>query len=163
MEELPKPEENEEPKNNLEDSNIEKPPTPNDDAKKETTPLQDAIALEKEKNLKEYISLAEGLSDKNEIHSFSGIDPERYSSIKETEEEFPGYTTPIDDLIERMKSEGFKVVMGKDRLSGNIYILPTSSNNIEEDGLFPQYFNIGSDMNHELKKLILIDKNMSKK
>lgn len=63
--------------------------------------------LEKEPTRKEkIIALAMELYERGEVFPFEGVDPEQYSRMKADEEEYPGYTTPVDEIIERFKSEG---------------------------------------------------------
>jgi len=104
------------------------------------------------------IALARELSEGNETFSFPGITTETYSKIKSLDEEFPGLTTPIDELIRRFESEGIKVVLGETPESGNIYILPSQSNNIEEDGIFPRQLQDDRVTDDRLKKLISMDR-----
>ena len=112
---------------------------------------------EKEPTRKEkIIALAAELFESNETFSFSGIDPESYSKMKASEEEDSGYTTPVDDLIERFKNEGMKVVLGKNPQSGNVYVLPSESINIEMDSISPRQLQLGEEMNEKLKELILL-------
>jgi hypothetical protein len=113
-------------------------------------------AIEKERKKQETFVLAIELGENQEIFPFPGIDPEAYVTMKNAEKEFPGYTTPIDELITRFKNEGIKVVLGKDPDSGNVFILPGQSNDIENDGIFPKYFQISEIMDEKLKKLILM-------
>lgn len=110
---------------------------------------------EKEPTRKEKIvSLAIELFESNEIFPFSGIDPESYSKMKVGEEEDPGYTTPIDEIIERLKNEGMKVVLGKNPQSGNVFVLPAQSSNIEMDSISPRQLQISEGMNEKLAELI---------
>lgn len=114
---------------------------------------------EKEPTKKEkIIALAVELNERHETFPFSGIDQESYSKIKADEEEMPGYATPIDELIERFKSEGMKVVLGKNPQSGNVFILPGQSDDIENDNLFPKHLNINEGMSETLKELISLSK-----
>ena len=76
--------------------------------------------------------------------------------MKASEEEDSGYTTPVDDLIERFKNEGMKVVLGKNPQSGNVYVLPSESINIEMDSISPRQLQLGEEMNEKLKELILL-------
>ncbi|MDO8407817.1 MAG: hypothetical protein Q7S95_01090 [bacterium] len=105
-----------------------------------------------------YIQLGRGLFESHEHFPFPGIDPEAYPKIKATEEEFPGYTTPIDELIERFKNEGMKVVLGEIHESGSVFILPVGSENIEEDSIGPWQLQISEGMDERLKNLILVYK-----
>ena len=111
---------------------------------------------EKEPTRKEkIISLAAELFESSETLPFSGIDPESYLKMKAVEEEDPGYTTPIDELIERFKSEGMKVILGKNPQSWNVYILPAESTNIEMDSISPRQLQISDGMDEKLRELIL--------
>ena len=114
---------------------------------------------EKEPTKKEkIIALAAELNERREIFPFSGIDQESYSKIKADEEEMPGYATPIDELIERFKNEGMKVVLGKNPQSGNVFVLPGGSDDIENDNLFPKHLNINDGMSDTLRELISLSK-----
>ncbi len=105
------------------------------------------------------ISLAIEFSESQEVFPFPGINPEEYSRIKSAQEKFPGYSTPIDELLERFKNEGMKVVLGKYPKSGNVYILPAQSNDIENDCISPKQLQISGVTNEKLKELIITDKN----
>ncbi len=114
---------------------------------------------EKEPTRKERtIALAVELSEGRESFPFPGVDPEAYSKIKAGQEEDPGYSTPIDELVERFKNEGIKVVLGKHPESGNVFILPSQSDDIENDSIFPRHLQINEGMNDKLKELISLGK-----
>ena len=104
------------------------------------------------------IVLTKELSNVSEGFVFSGIESDAYANLKADEEEFPGYITPIDEIIERLQSEGMKVVFGKNPESGNVYILPMNSENIEEDSIQPKSLIIGETMDARLKELISLDR-----
>ncbi|MDP2655027.1 MAG: hypothetical protein Q8P17_00470 [bacterium] len=106
----------------------------------------------------EYIRLAVELSEHTEAFPFFGISSDAYIAIKEGEQEDPGYATPIDVLIERFREHGVKIVLGKNPQSGNVFVLPFGSNNIEEDSIFPWHLDIRTDMDPKLKKLILANR-----
>jgi hypothetical protein len=112
---------------------------------------------EKEPTRKEkIIALAVELYESREVFPFAGIDPESYSRMKVDEEEYPGYTTPIDEIVERFKSEGMKVVLGKNPQSGNVFVLPAQSDNIEMDSISPRQLQLNEGMNEKLRELILL-------
>lgn len=112
---------------------------------------------EKEPTKKEkIITLGKELYESREVFSFSGIDPEAYSKMKADEEEYPGYTTPMDELQERFKNEGMKVTLGKNPESGNVYILPAQSTDIEMDSISPKQLEINEEMGEKFKELILL-------
>lgn len=96
----------------------------------------------------EYIELAAALSNNKESFPFKGIDPEVYKEIKAEQDLYPGMSTPIDEIIERMKTSGIKVVTGEHPESGNIFILPGDSTDIENDSLLPRHLEI-SDTGHD--------------
>jgi hypothetical protein len=107
---------------------------------------------------KEIIYWATEMIRRQEILPFKGIDPEIYSNLKAADEEYPGMSTPIDEIINRCTSEGIKVVFGRDPDSGNVYILPAQSTDILNDGIQPQSLKITDQMNEGLKRLITLDR-----
>ncbi len=78
------------------------------------------------------------LIESQEVLPFPGLKPESYAKLKADEEKYPGFVTPIDDLLERMKNEGMKVVLGKHPESKNIFILPAGSRDVENDSVLPK-------------------------
>jgi hypothetical protein len=114
---------------------------------------------EKEPTRKEkIIALAIELAESQEVFSFPGIDPESYAKMKAGEEEDPGCTTPIDELVESFGSKGIMVLLGKNPQSGNVFILPRNSDNIEMDSISPRQLKISEGMNEKLRELILLMK-----
>lgn len=114
---------------------------------------------EEEKMTKaDFIQLAKELSQNPEGFAFSGIEDESYAKLKASDEEYPGFTTPIDELIEKLTAHGFKIVFGDDPGSGNVHILPKDSDDIERDSVFPRHLKVTADMDERLKKLILSHK-----
>jgi hypothetical protein len=113
------------------------------------------IKNEKEDRKKRIIALAKELSESRESISFPGIDAESYQKLKANDEEFPGFVTPIDELVQRFENEGIKVVFGRDPESGNVFILPFGSNDVENDSIFPKHLQIDESMDSRLKELIL--------
>lgn len=107
-------------------------------------------------NLERYIALAKELSLKNEKLPFPGLVEESYSELKVVDEEYPGFTTPTDQIIARMKVEGIKVVLGEHPESGNVFVLPFLSVDIENDSLSPHHLKIIDEMDDSLKELILL-------
>lgn len=101
-------------------------------------------------------SVGEKLLLRNESFSFAGIEESAYRKLKSESDEFPGYSTHIDELIRRFNSEGFKIV-----ITGGINVLAipttcdsTSRKDIENNTVFLKHFKITSDMNDDLKVLI---------
>ena len=118
---------------------------------------------EAEKKKEEMIKIAQELSESWEHFTFFGIEDESYQNLKSEEEEFPGYVTPIDELIERFKKEGMRVVLGD--YPENVYVMPAqsylgpASNDVPIDGIFIRHLQINEEMNENLKKLIEMKKN----
>ncbi|MFA4817809.1 MAG: hypothetical protein WC608_03780 [Parcubacteria group bacterium] len=112
--------------------------------------------IEKEQRKKRIIDLAKELSESRESFPFPGVNPHSYQKLKADEEEFPGYVTPIDELIHRFKREGMKVVFGNDPESGNVFILPRGSDDVENDSIFPKHLQVVEGMDRRLKELILL-------
>ncbi len=100
------------------------------------------------------LELIKEINESGESLPFSGIHPEAYTKMKETDNEYPRYTTPIDEIIERCQKEGIKVVTGKHPESGNIFVLPAGSNNIEMDSIAPHQLAIDTVKNKYLEELI---------
>lgn len=104
------------------------------------------------------IALAKELSENSEEFPFPGIDPDSYLRLKAVDEELPGYVTPIDELIKRFEDEGMKIGLGKNPESGNIYILPSGSDDIENDSISLKDLQIKGITDEKLRELILKNK-----
>ncbi len=102
----------------------------------------------------EIFRLVEKINESGESLPFPGINPEAYSRKKADDEEFPGYTTPIDEIIERCKKEGIKVVLGKHQESCSVFVLPAHSNSIEIDSFAPRQLEINAVEDDSLRELI---------
>lgn len=107
---------------------------------------------------KEFIALAKELMANQEVFVFPGINPAFYTKMKVEELEYPGFATPIDELLERFKNEGAKVVFGEYPESGNVFVLPFLSDDIENDGILISRLQEGDAVDARLNKLILIKK-----
>lgn len=95
------------------------------------------------------------LSESDEVFSFPGLKSDSYEKIKAEQEEDPGFiTTPIDELIERCRNEGIKVVLTTDPRSGNFMLLPASSDNIIDDLLMPETLETNTAFDSELLALL---------
>jgi hypothetical protein len=119
-------------------------------------------ATTRERAKKEYIALAKELHESKEVYPFPGIDPESYQTIKAEDQEYPGYTTPIDEILEKLKAQGMKVVLStSDPESGNIFILPSQSEDMD-DSLFPKHLTLSGGMDDKIKRLILAHKEVDR-
>lgn len=101
-----------------------------------------------------YAALAERLSGYAESLPFPGIEEHAYPKLKAESDEFPGYATHIDVLIQRFKAEGLKVVMER----GKAFIVPFGSDNVEDDSILPRFLAVTDDMDTNLKTLIVAGK-----
>ena len=98
--------------------------------------------------------LARRLSERRENFAFPGLNPEDYNTLKKSDEEYPGFVTPIDELIQRFQDSGFHVVLGDDPLSGNVFILPVGSEDVVRDSVFPRHLRDTEGMDPDLRQLI---------
>lgn len=100
--------------------------------------------------------LSAELIESGEVFPFPGINPEAYEKLKadiERDAEKSGYTPAMfDELVERFKTEGMKITSGKYPESGNVFIVPAQSNNIENDNVFPRQL----QMNAVTEKLVAL-------
>ncbi len=94
------------------------------------------------------------MMEKNERLSFPGLVPESYAKLKESDERYPGYVTPIDELLKRFQNEGMKVVIS-DTESGNVHILPFESNDSRNDSILVKDL-VRDHLNPDLRKLIAL-------
>ena len=101
------------------------------------------------------IDLAKELIESQENFSFPGIDSDAYQKIKAVDDEFSGLTTHIDEIIKRAEKEGIKVVLGEGSGSSNVFILPSGSDDVENDCISPRHLRIDETMDDRLKELIL--------
>lgn len=115
------------------------------------------VAANRERERLHSVALAIELSEEQEILPFPGVDPYQYSLVKITEAEYPGFGTPIDELIVRLKNEGMKFVMSDDpKKSGTFFILPALSNDKVNDSILPRQLDAVLGIDDRLKQIILI-------
>jgi hypothetical protein len=106
----------------------------------------------------EIFLLAAELSRNQESFPFPGIDAEAYERIKAADQEYPGITTPIEEIVRRCQAEGIKVIFGKNPDSTNVFILPAQSTDVENDSIVPKTLLINFNMDEKLRKLILLER-----
>ena len=110
----------------------------------------------------ELLELLKGLTERQESLPFSGLEEEVYAKMKADEElmkDYPGYVTPIDELLKRFEANGCKVVLtGETTVELNIFIVPADSSDVIMDSVLPGNLKINEGMDPELKKLVLRDK-----
>ncbi|MBP9771858.1 MAG: hypothetical protein KBD16_02965 [Candidatus Pacebacteria bacterium] len=112
---------------------------------------------EKERMKQEYFALAKELSENSESFPFPGIDPEVREHIREDQEKYPGYSTPIDPLVARFEEEGLKVVVGKYPES-DVIVVPFHSSDSVMDSLSPKDLKTGGH-DSRLERLIEANRN----
>ena len=105
--------------------------------------------------------LAREIVERNETFPFPGINPEAYSELKETDEKYPVYSTPVDEIIKKCQTEGIKVFFGMNPDDGNVHIAPAQSTKLADDCLFPKYLQITEGMDDSLRQLILKNREKS--
>ena len=137
-------------------------PTPNPEDIGINEELTTDPEMERQERVSRILELVEKINELGEILPFPGIHPDAYLKMKETDEEFPGYTTPIEELVARFEAEGIKVVLGKNETSGNVFVLPAGSNNIEMDSIFPHQLEINNIESEELRELIGLQQAISR-
>ena len=115
------------------------------------------VVESKERIKAEKIALAKNIFESGEGFQFPGILTDKYDQMKADEEAYTGLSTPIDELVERCRNEGIKVVPGDHHESGNVYILPMNSDNIEMDSFFPRHLVLEKVSNEDLRTLITLD------
>lgn len=87
---------------------------------------------QKEMLRQEITRMAQELSEQGEAFPFLGLDAEQYKAMKQTDEQYPGFSTPTDEIIELLKNDGMKVVVSPEHPdSGNVFIIPTTTDNFD--------------------------------
>lgn len=107
----------------------------------------------REMSLEEFFELATELCKESGFR-FRGITDETYARMKADEEEYPGFATPIDELLRRFDEHGFKLVMADDPQSPNIFAVPADSTDTASDSVLLRTLKIQDGMNPRIVKLI---------
>ena len=118
------------------------------------TESAEAAEIERLRIIETVIELALELSESGEAFPFPGIKPEIYEQIKAEQEEYPGYATPIDELLVRFQNEGVKIVLTKDPSAGDFMLLPGGSDDIYSDCLMPGNLLLDGDIHTTLHELL---------
>jgi hypothetical protein len=140
------------------------------------TPLPPEVARAQERERREaerkervgkILELVERINESGETLPFPGIQQDYYHSIQEDQKEYEpgsfGYTTPIDQILERCKQEGIKIVLGPHPESGNVFVLPAESDDIDMDSLLPYHLDATGVDNDDLRALIELTAKKSKR
>ena len=102
----------------------------------------------------EFFVLAQELSKSPEPFPFPGIQVKKYAEMKTQEAPYEGtpYFVSIDEILEKFRKEGMKVVIGKE---GLVYILPASSTDIQGEGILINCLLPNDTRDTRLRSLIL--------
>ncbi|OGG53329.1 hypothetical protein A3C20_04790 [Candidatus Kaiserbacteria bacterium RIFCSPHIGHO2_02_FULL_55_25] len=111
-------------------------------------------------NAARFMSSAAEMSESRESFPFPGIELEVHTKMIATDREFPGYTTPVDTLLDRCRGEGIRVMLGKNPESGNVYIVPAGRNEPDNEDMFilPRHLQINEMMDGDLRVLVIRDR-----
>ncbi len=118
--------------------------------------IPNQLEVEKERMKQEYFALARELSEGGESLPFPGIDSDVRTLIQEDQEKYPGYSTPIDSLVDRFEREGLRVVLGK-YPDSDVIVVPFHSTDIVMDSLSPKDLKIGGH-DSRLERLIVVNR-----
>jgi len=117
--------------------------------------------LERDKAFqREKIEVARGLvtrSESMEVFKFPGIKHADYVQMKRDWEEEPEYAVDIDRLLKRFFEEGIKIVFSNDPTSGNIFIMPAKSVDIQSDSLLPRMLSHDDIEDYGLRLLSIME------
>ena len=116
--------------------------------------LDTNIEEERLERIAKILQLVGEINESSEKLPFPGIRPEAYSGMKEDDSEYPGYVTPIDELIVKCEGEGIKVTLGEHPESGNVFVLPAGSDDIIMDSILLNTLSIKTVTNKHLAELI---------
>ena len=93
--------------------------------------------------------------ESNESLPFPGLNLESYNTLKSEEEEYPGFATPIDEIIRKFQEQGVKIEPGNSPDGANMFLLPKNSNDLD-DSLRFKHLDIDAIENEQFKKLVLL-------
>lgn len=83
--------------------------------------------------------LVEAIHESGESIPFPGIPADTLKQLQDDDEELlamrPGSTTPIEQILERCTRVGMKLDLGPYPDSGNVFVLPADSDNIDMDSI----------------------------
>ena len=98
---------------------------------------------------------------KKEVFPFPGIKTASYLKLKKDDEEFPGFVTPIDELIHKFRNNGMRVVIGNH--PKNPVIIPGNSTDIIRDSILPNSLLLTENIKGKLRELIRLDRILKNK
>lgn len=107
--------------------------------------------------LKEKLAIAEDVVHEGLVFTFPGIAPETYARLKAVDDEYPGMATPIDTLLARFKTEGIKIMFGRNKTDGNLHVVPAHNTEIGDDSFRLKDLDTTHVHDPRLRRLILLD------
>jgi len=121
----------------------------------EETPMEsnESPESEAEQRLQEFRELLQELHESGEVFPFPGIKPEALASLQAVDAEFPGYTTPIDELLVRFEEEGMKILPGDNPDSRDVFIVPAGSDDAGMDSVLPRDLENVETLDERLQRL----------
>ncbi len=85
------------------------------------------------------LELGRELYESEQVCKWPGLKPSAYQSLKKDEEEFPGFVTPIDELIERFEAEGMTFIIDPSGKNQEVFVVPAGSDNVQMESLLPRH------------------------
>jgi len=104
-------------------------------------------------------NLLETLSNKQ--FPFPGIKTESYRQLKKEEEEFPGYVTPIDELLHEFRNKGMTVY--SKHPPKNIILIPIGTKDVVQNSILPYDLLLTENITGELRELVRLDRLLKSK
>ena len=97
------------------------------------------------------------LIENNETLSFLGLNPGSYNLLKAEEKEFPGFATPIDEIIKKCEEQGLKIELGRNQSGYDMFLLPANSDDLADSLRFNDLNidNINDSVFQNLTKILL--------
>lgn len=117
--------------------------------------------FKKEQARERLVVVAHELFKSGTVFPFSGIDDDALLRLQEADKEAPpGYITPIEDIVERMKNEGIKIFLGKPERNdtANVLVIPAKSTDPISDSVLAKNLRIVETGDRRLRELIMLSK-----
>ncbi len=105
----------------------------------------------------EKVAIAFDCIQENIVFAYPGIAPETYTRLKVVDDEYPGMATPIDALLARFKTEGIKIMFGRNPADGNLHVVPAHNTEIGDDSFRLKDLDTTHVHDPRLRRLILLD------
>ncbi len=100
---------------------------------------------------------AKELFESHETFPFPGTRSGLRDRLKAEQDDYPGFSTPINVLLNRFDQEGMKVVLGAESGCGNVYVIPANSDDVYMDNLFPRHLALDKITDERVRALVRLD------